>query len=685
MKSSKVWVQPSAIHDDSVSDNDNSFISALPDVEVKQEFTCNSGNPHENSFHIESVRLPVGLQNDSLNVLDTLNFSESVKVLNAKKLPNATSMKKVSQKFVSRCVALQDDVQKECSAADCMPMDGQGTNEKCYMYKEFRAKPENAEDRLSSGIGQVFEKSQESRIRQVIEKCQVSRVGRGRTRSLSRTRLACEVVAREAIEQTDVSSQLPPDSGDHKDDVVVSDTTKADVEYVSDGFSGYESLDDSFVRFRDDSEDDDGDHRQSGRRDEDDGDDEYFPSNYKRKKRKRNVNTKTKRSSVSQIKDVSEIKDECLDPMFSDSWKIPDVMRLSDKMYACTFCIQICPKLKDARKHVLTHFEFRCDLCDKRFLSAEQVQEHTRDLHGENHVNECPSSSCDFTSKSKEELSKHISDTHANEDLPDSSSGVVEACGIVDSTDNDRGASSCRKRSSSRVKRYAPGHGSNPGLCYICGVLKRCLREHLYNVHGTHASRHSAGQRDLTCSTCAAEFPNRLLLQNHRLTWHTEKTVPCRFSSCPALFKTKGLMQTHYKSVHLGIKRYVCTYEGCSFRSGNKATFANHTKAMHLKIRSHPCTWPECSKSFYDKKHLVIHERIHADVKPLCCEFCDYRCRQRAALNWHLMKKHKDQTAARWDVGSTPSNASWRQADVPVGIPAPTHALKPGRKKKSLS
>ena len=35
-----------------------------------------------------------------------------------------------------------------------------------------------------------------------------------------------------------------------------------------------------------------------------------------------------------------------------------------------------------------------------------------------------------------------------------------------------------------------------------------------------------------------------------------------------------------------------------------------------------------------------VHYRTHTDEKPITCNLCDFACRQRASLQWHMKKRH---------------------------------------------
>lgn len=52
------------------------------------------------------------------------------------------------------------------------------------------------------------------------------------------------------------------------------------------------------------------------------------------------------------------------------------------------------------------------------------------------------------------------------------------------------------------------------------------------------------------------------------------------------------------------------------------------------------CDFPGCCKSFRELKHLKVHKMQHTDERPLKCLQCDYSCRQRNSMNWHMKSKH---------------------------------------------
>ncbi|XP_041378519.1 zinc finger protein 91-like [Gigantopelta aegis] len=440
-----------------------------------------------------------------------------------------------------------------------------------------------------------------------------------------------------------------------------------------DDFSGYESLDDCFVTFDDDSSDDEHISKKKKRKAKDSDDDEYLPPGYE-------DNDKNKDRRGENLDNHDDVCDDSGNGsvdvnLFTvgDGVIEPDVVKISDGEYGCTYCPQVRSNIDDAKIHLLTHYDFQCQHCSKKYLRAPDLKVHIRKHRvTENFV--CLFPECKFSANSKLGISKHMHAKHAKE-----KHFSCSWCTFSSKTVKAFIAHVSQTHYASVLSKDA----FRAALCPTCGAeFKRNsdLKEHMVCHHGAQLDYLSV------CDVCGLVVRSRRM-QQHKIAKHRVKTIPCKFDGCRLLFKSDYRMETHYTRVHLGIFKYKCTYEDCSFACHAQGSLRNHLNMVHLKNRCFPCPCPGCGKSFFHKGHLAVHSRIHSDTKPLSCELCDYRCRQRAALNWHLQKKHpgefdeqnSDVPTVSGD-SSRPEGQHSAHPPLPAGIPALTHAKKQGRK-----
>ena len=58
--------------------------------------------------------------------------------------------------------------------------------------------------------------------------------------------------------------------------------------------------------------------------------------------------------------------------------------------------------------------------------------------------------------------------------------------------------------------------------------------------------------------------------------------------------------------------------------------------------RTHFCSFITCTKAFKTADALKMHMMFHLDEKPLKCEHCDYSCRQKSSIRFHMKKTHPE-------------------------------------------
>ncbi|XP_014679616.1 PREDICTED: zinc finger and BTB domain-containing protein 17-like [Priapulus caudatus] len=228
-----------------------------------------------------------------------------------------------------------------------------------------------------------------------------------------------------------------------------------------------------------------------------------------------------------------------------------------------------------------------CEECGARYASVGSLRAHALRHRGDGAAAKCER--CGFTSASRQSVAQHAARVHAEN----------------------------RQRSF---------------VCEICG--------HGYYDRNTmlqHRRLHS--DEGIPCERCGKQFKNALYLKRHRRTHADYEGTPCA-EGCGKTFKSRANMLSHVVKIHSAGKALTCPYAGCAKTFRYRGILNNHVRTRHVRRdRSIRCSWAGCAKTFREKKHLDVHVRIHTDEKPLRCELCDYRCRQRNALNWH-MKKH---------------------------------------------
>ena len=150
-------------------------------------------------------------------------------------------------------------------------------------------------------------------------------------------------------------------------------------------------------------------------------------------------------------------------------------------------------------------------------------------------------------------------------------------------------------------------------------------------------------QHGYECEVCSKKFDYFHALQFHR-KMHKERKIDCAEVDCEMKFRTIKEMEKHCESHHPSSEKkeyYYCTYDRCKKKFLKNFHLQEHVRVKHLKIKAFQCPWEGCTKEFAAERHMKVHLLIHKNEKPIHCEYCDYRCRQRSALNWH-MRKHPD-------------------------------------------
>lgn len=173
-------------------------------------------------------------------------------------------------------------------------------------------------------------------------------------------------------------------------------------------------------------------------------------------------------------------------------------------------------------------------------------------------------------------------------------------------------------------------------MCHKCGDtfgnLEK-LRAHLELGHGGGGP---AGARLFQCQMCPystnIQRSFKLHLCNHHGTDVGPKTYVCEV--CGKGYSTRGGLNVHRQSRHIRSRTFPCQH--CPKTFYLRRYLDKHLK-MHSGVRDYRCD--ACGHAFKSQSNLEFHRRIHTGYKPYRCELCDVAFAQKNSLNVH-MKKH---------------------------------------------
>ena len=261
---------------------------------------------------------------------------------------------------------------------------------------------------------------------------------------------------------------------------------------------------------------------------------------------------------------------------------------------------------------------YNCKVCTATFNDAEKMWEHRIKEHGECTKFYCDT--CGFDCDNKEDLQNHMLSTHGKE-LGNFKAFICFICG--------------------------KGYGTKSGLNH-------------------HMLRHSEeGPPTFPCPypDCQSKLHSKGSLKMHIRRQHNNQPCPpnqkeavtmyrCEYSGCEDKTFGREDLQSHMLTVHgkeLGnFKTYTCMI--CSKGYGTKPGLNNHMQHCHNQPcppqvhvendKVYRCDFANCDKTFGTSKHLKVHYMQHTGAMPLRCHLCEYACRQRNSMNWHMKSKH---------------------------------------------
>ena len=252
--------------------------------------------------------------------------------------------------------------------------------------------------------------------------------------------------------------------------------------------------------------------------------------------------------------------------------------------YACHRCPQLFTKKASLQVHIkVDHHNVEsnmCQECGMMFALPSRLETHIKEMHTEG-----PQFSCEFCGKKfnrRKTLSNHRARLHRDK-IP----------------------------STSRSDKIPYSL-----FCDQCGKGYRHPNE--LRIHTIRA--HTTGE--FPCDGCGTVFTNPYSLRDHKREKHRGEKLPqakkqiCQY--CGMKFTSKLKRDQHEKSVHLGIRDYMC--DQCDYRTANAYKLRMHKEAIHEGI-VYKCDVPGCGRSYRTKGSLYCHQDKNHDIpKPKTIE-----------------------------------------------------------------
>ena len=205
-------------------------------------------------------------------------------------------------------------------------------------------------------------------------------------------------------------------------------------------------------------------------------------------------------------------------------------------------------------------------------------------------------------------------------------------------------------------------HEENPNTCLECGKLCRSQSE--LQIH----QRIHTKERPHTCQLCQKSFTQISHLNEHLRSQHDEdREEICEV--CGLAFNSKLAVQKHMKthqaqseeigpkisqeqtdnsnSLNIGktskSKILVCPHKNCGKILKTHTSLKLHVSTQHvtdhLKRANYQCS--TCQKTFTQKSHLTVHQRIHSGAKPHMCSICGKQFSVKSNMKKHLKMHEK--------------------------------------------
>ncbi|KAF4527884.1 hypothetical protein B566_EDAN015414, partial [Ephemera danica] len=276
-------------------------------------------------------------------------------------------------------------------------------------------------------------------------------------------------------------------------------------------------------------------------------------------------------------------------------------------IFTCQHCPDLYSTAEDLNRHkVEKHGEFCCNRCTMIFDTEKAHKIHMEEVH----FGECKF--CDFTTFNFIGLHVHVTNKH------------TESLDVSDF------------RTIYKVKHAKDDAYHVCLLCQRCVSSQQNMKMHYFWFHNR-----------FLCDYCKLNFSMSTFESEHFSSNHLTDCVHCNqsfpdFKALDSHLQTKHLNETYSICEFCG-EDYKCTQ--CPMQFNFSRNLEQHVSELHTNRYAYSCT--VCSKIFSTESDFNLHMKFHqgsdskADLLPvLRCELCDGFSLNRDAMQKHVKRRH---------------------------------------------
>ncbi|KAM4715401.1 uncharacterized protein FYW61_018313 isoform 2-T2 [Anableps anableps] len=301
-----------------------------------------------------------------------------------------------------------------------------------------------------------------------------------------------------------------------------------------------------------------------------------------------------------------------------------------------------CDKCGDAfqykislQKHLLTHHELYCNVCQTVLRDAETLTRH-KTAHTPFQCTRCDQTFTVFKHlvrhyENTHKISRPFKCNHCPKISPKLNALIRHEWQHTGRLPFQCGQCSLKFKSFSYLLSHEKVHkGEKPCLCSECGKTfahRSNLYRHLRLIHSA-----SRNEKNYSCSQCEKIFKEKATLIRHQRTKHLQQLFRRQCPYCGKMVAPSTLAR--HKVMHMGQSPFKCTVPECDRAYRTASELKRHVLLHHTTERPHKCD--VCGKGFVRLGDLNAHAKIHSKERPFVCQICG-----KAFLKAYSMLRHK--------------------------------------------